>query len=254
MVISVASFLRDNPVVLDEENECTSSNEYDDCIENLLLPDSMQSREDIAAAAAIAAGQEVDEQKKYTFRSKRKRQRNRQVNNVVRYGTRLVKQVSQEESNDEDDCKEAALRLLDYSPRSVEDMNQRLVEKGYSQTVVDAVIQRLLELHLLDDVQYAQTVIRSCVSRMLGTRATRIELQRKHVDSAAIEQCIAIAQDEGVFTEAAWELGRKASYSTRKLEPHVRKRRFFASAARKGHDLGIINEVYESLFTNNEDE
>ncbi len=151
------------------------------------------------------------------------------------------------ESN-EDDCKEAALRLLDYAPRSVMDMRKRLKEKGYTEVDIDAVINRLLELHLLDDNQYAQMVIRSCAARMLGARATRIELQRKNVDPSAVSQCVTSAENSGVFTEAAWELGRKTAQRTKNLEPLVRRRRFFAAAARKGHDLSVINEVYAALF------
>lgn len=78
-----------------------------------------------------------------------------------------------------------------------------------------------------------------------------MELQRKNVDPAAISQNVASAQNSGVFTEAAWELGRKTASRTRNLEPLVRRRRFFAAAARKGHDLNVINEVYAALFESN---
>ncbi|RFT41536.1 transcriptional regulator [Bifidobacteriaceae bacterium NR003] len=128
------------------------------------------------------------------------------------------------------------------------DMRQRLKEKGYCEVVVDSVINRLIELHLLDDNQYAQMVIRSCVARLLGARATRMELHRKNVDPDAISKCVELAQNSGVFTEAAWELGRKTAQRTKNLEPLVRRRRFFAAAARKGHDLSVINEVYAALF------
>lgn len=264
MVISVTSFLRDHPIVLNEEEHSGSNddmrivhgrklskskviNAFNDCSSC----DSMQSDQDIAAAAAIAAGEEVTEGNKPRFHSKRKR---KYKNNVVVHGSRIVQQVSASKASDEEDCKEAALRLLDYAPRSVEDMRQRLKEKGYDEEVVNAVIQRLLELRFLDDNQYARAVIRSCVSRMLGARTTRMELQRKNVDSVAISSCIAEAQELGMFTEAAWELGRKTSQRTKNLDPLVRRRRFFAAAARKGHDLSIINEVYNALFTNSEEE
>lgn len=323
MVISVASFLREHPVVLTKEEDCESDNdiprtrkqllhktalrsikhrtnnisygtsavsynvddercdsdessssesitthEYDDrdensalfsnftCISDSDVPDisdisdSMQSSEDIAAATAIAAGEEVTDRKAVRFRFG---SRKKVKNNLVRHGSRIVQQVSAAQSTHEDDCKEAALRLLDYAPRSVMDMRQRLQEKGYSEVVVEAVIQRLLELHLLDDYQYAHTVIRSCIARMLGAKATRMELQHKKVDPAAIAQCMASAQESGVFNEAAWELGRKTAQRTKNLEPLVRRRRFFAAAARKGHDLNVITKVYENLF-NKDDE
>lgn len=204
-----------------------------------------QSSKDIAAAVAIAAGYEVDE---HSTNYARKRRKKRYDNKTVRCGSRIVQQVSQKQSVNEDDCREAALRLLDYAPRSIADVHQRLTEKGYADATVDSVVKRLCELRLLDDCQYAQLVIRSCVARMLGARATRLELQRKNVESSVISRSISQAQEEGVFEEAAWELGKKTVQRTRNLDATVRKRRFFAAAARKGHDLNVINEVYCTLF------
>lgn len=204
-----------------------------------------QSSKDIAAAVAIAAGYEVDE---HSTNYARKRRKKRYDNKTVRCGSRIVQQVSQKQSVNEDDCREAALRLLDYAPRSIADVHQRLTEKGYADATVDSVVKRLCELRLLDDCQYAQLVIRSCVARMLGARATRLELQRKNVESSVITSSISQAQEAGVFEEAAWELGKKTAQRTRNLDATVRKRRFFAAAARKGHDLNVINEVYCTLF------
>lgn len=204
-----------------------------------------QSSKDIAAAVAIAAGYEVDE---HSTNYARKRRKKRYDNKTVRCGSRIVQQVSQKQSVNEDDCREAALRLLDYAPRSIADVHQRLTEKGYADATVDSVVKRLCELRLLDDCQYAQLVIRSCVARMLGARATRLELQRKNVESSVISRSISQAQEAGVFEEAAWELGKKTVQRTRNLDATVRKRRFFAAAARKGHDLNVINEVYCTLF------
>ena len=88
-----------------------------------------QSSKDIAAAVAIAAGYEVDE---HSTNYARKRRKKRYDNKTVRCGSRIVQQVSQKQSVNEDDCREAALRLLDYAPRSIADVHQRLTEKGLS--------------------------------------------------------------------------------------------------------------------------
>lgn len=220
MPISVESFLRDHPV---ERVEGDDEN-------NSVKP---HTRKKISHKSVLLSAKNNTKNMPYVKNAK-------------------VSDLSDELCNSsEDDCREAALRLLDYAPRSVMDMRKRLKEKGYTEVAIDAVIRRLLELHLLDDNQYAQMVIRSCAVRLLGARATRMELQRKNVDPAAISQNIASAQNSGVFTEAAWELGRKTASRTRNLEPLVRRRRFFAAAARKGHDLNVINEVYAALFESN---
>ena len=220
MPISVENFLRDHPVERAEENDESNSV-------------VTHTRKKISHKSVLLSAKNNTKNMPYVKNAK-------------------VSDLSDELCNSsEDDCREAALRLLDYAPRSVMDMRKRLKEKGYTEVAVDAVIRRLLELHLLDDNQYAQMVIRSCAVRLLGARATRMELQRKNVDPAAISQNVASAQNSGVFTEAAWELGRKTASRTRNLEPLVRRRRFFAAAARKGHDLNVINEVYAALFESN---
>ena len=275
MVISVASFLRNHPVVLNEEE----SDESNDVTLNTRKRNRKRASHKSALLGAknytnnmpyvkstnacdlsdeICESDEPCRSDEYcesdepcrsdeTYRSVENRGSSDPYRSGKNSGSKVVK-------TNEDDCKEAALRLLDYAPRSVADMRQRLKEKGYDEEVVEAVIQRLLELRFLDDNQYAKAVIRSCVARMLGARATRMELQRKNVDSTAISSSVAEAQELGMFTEAAWELGRKTAQRTKNLEPLVRRRRFFASAARKGHDLSIINEVYNALFTNSEEE
>ncbi|MFU0591473.1 regulatory protein RecX [Gardnerella leopoldii] len=220
MPISVESFLRDHPVERTEEDDESNS----------VKP---HTRKKISHKSVLLSAKNNTKNMPYVKNTK-------------------VSDLSDELCNSsEDDCREAALRLLDYAPRSVMDMRKRLKEKGYTEVAIDAVIHRLLELHILDDNQYAQMVIRSCAVRLLGARATRMELQRKNVDPAAISQNVASAQNSGVFTEAAWELGRKTASRTRNLEPLVRRRRFFAAAARKGHDLNVINEVYAALFESN---
>lgn len=263
MVISVASFLRNHPVVLNEEESDESNNVTLNTRKRNAKRASNKSKllgaknytnnmpyvkstNACDLSDEICGSDEPYESSEYCG-SDEPYENDKPYESSENSGSKVVK-------TNEDDCKEAALRLLDYAPRSVADMRQRLKEKGYDEEVVNAVIQRLLELRFLDDNQYAKAVIRSCVARMLGARATRMELHRKNVDSAAISSCIAEAQELGMFTEAAWELGRKTAQRTKNLEPLVRRRRFFATAARKGHDLSIINEVYNTLFTNSEEE
>lgn len=163
-------------------------------------------------------------------------------------GRKPTKKVDAKKASDFDDCRESALRLLDYSARSSDDLKNRLINKGYKENIVESVIIRLEELHLVDDEQYARSVIRSCVSRLLGERATRVELQKKGVSSTVVCSTLQEAREDGVFEEAAWELGRKLSLKLKSLEDNVKRRRFFSAGARKGHDLSTLNEIYYALF------
>lgn len=157
-------------------------------------------------------------------------------------------------TDDNDTCREAALRLLDYADRSTGDMRTRLATKGYQDTVIEQVIARLVELGYLDDSRYAHLVIRSCVARGLGERACRMELLRKGIPSPVVSECLQEARMRGSFVEAAWQLGRSYLRRTQGLDQAVQKRRFFAAASRKGHELTTIYEVYDTLFHDEHDE
>lgn len=151
--------------------------------------------------------------------------------------------------NDFEACRESALRLLDSAPRSSGTMRERLLGKGYDPCAVEKVVERLVDVRLIDDEAYAYSAVRYCVSRMLGRRAAMMELGRKGVDRALAQRVCDEAETRGMFDEAAWELGRRTVRKTANLDPEVRKRRFWSAGGRKGHDPEILREVAQELFS-----
>jgi regulatory protein len=150
-------------------------------------------------------------------------------------------------------CQEAALTLLDASAKSSSALIKRLVDKGYDETVSQDVVAHLAQLHLVDDQEFAQGVVRSCVARMMGERGTMMELQRKGVETSLAKTVAAQARDQGLFEDAAWELGRSVAAKTKGLETQVRLRRFWSAGGRKGHDPSVLREVAQQLFSTSAD-
>ncbi len=151
-----------------------------------------------------------------------------------------------EDPRDGQACKEAALRLLDAAPRSSGGLRGKLAERGYADDVIGAVIDRLVELRLLDDEEYARSVVRACVNRMMGKRGAILEMTRKGVDDALARRIADEAAAEGVFDDAAWELGRHVANRTRGKDPQTAKRRFWSAGGRKGHDPAVLRD--EGVF------
>lgn len=149
---------------------------------------------------------------------------------------------------DFDACREAALRLLDAAPRASGALRDRLLGKGYEEDVVDGVIGRLIQVRLLDDREYAENAMRYCVGRMMGRRGAVAELTRKGVSRSLAEEVAGEADAEGVFEDAAWELGRKVARKTEGLDRQVRMRRFWSAGGRKGHDAETLRRVAAELF------
>lgn len=168
----------------------------------------------------------------------------------ARHAGRVVAGVSRtpDDPNDLDACKEAALRLLDAAPRPSGAMRERLVGKGYAPEVVDDVIARLIRVHLIDDEAYAQSAVRYCASRLMGYRGAVMELKRKGVNRQLAQHVCDEAESQGVFAEAAWELGRRTARKTAGLDVEVRKRRFWSAGGRKGHDPEVLREIAQELF------
>lgn len=153
-----------------------------------------------------------------------------------------------DDPHDEERCKEAALRLLDAAARSTGALRAKLAERGYADDVVAKVVDRLTELRLLDDEDYARSVVCSCAKRMMGMRGAVMEMTRKGVDRALAMRVAAEAADDGVFVDAAWALGRAVAARTRGNDAQVARRRFWGAGGRKGHDPQTLREVGDALF------
>ena len=168
----------------------------------------------------------------------------------ARHAGRVVAGVSRtpDDPNDLDACREAALRLLDAAPRPSGAMRERLVGKGYAPEVVGDVIARLSRVHLINDEAYAQSAVRYCASRLMGYRGAVMELKRKGVNRQLAQHVCDEAESQGVFAEAAWELGRRTARKTAGLDVEVRKRRFWSAGGRKGHDPEVLREIAQELF------
>lgn len=155
---------------------------------------------------------------------------------------------SVENPRDPDACREAALRLLDAAPRSSGELRGRLTDKGYAPETVDDVVLRLTKVKLLDDDAYAWMALRQCVSRMYGRRGAVARLEAKGVVRELAESVAQQADDQGMFAESAWELGRRVAARTEGLDTQVRKRRLWSAGGRKGHNPETLRRIARELF------
>jgi len=86
----------------------------------------------------------------------------------------------------------AAARFLEARPRGVTETRRRLRTAGYPDVLVDAAIERLTELGLLDDEAFARGWIESRDrARPRGERALRHELQVHGLDRALVDRALA---------------------------------------------------------------
>lgn len=163
---------------------------------------------------------------------------------------------------------DAAARLLEVRPRSIAEVRRRLRDAGYRAELVDAAIDRLAELGMLDDGAFARAWVESRDrARPRGERALRAELRGKGVAAGDVEAALAAreaaatgaaagahasagsvagARAETRISDgdaAARLLGRRGAALLR--EPDTRRRRMkaYALLARNGFDRDVCATV-----------
>ena len=89
--------------------------------------------------------------------------------------------------------KDRALRIINARAMSEREMYDRLVEKGESEQNAAAAVAWLLDLHFLNDADYAAAVARHCAAKGYGERRVRDEFYKRKIPrelwDAAMEEC-----------------------------------------------------------------
>ena len=151
-----------------------------------------------------------------------------------------------------------ALQQLNYAPRSRKELADKLKGKGVPEDISEQVLDRLTEVGLIDDLTYAQMLVRSKQnSRRLAKRALRVELTKK-----GISQDIATQVLDEVDPDDELEMARlivaKKMRSLGSADTATIQRRLSGLLARKGYasnvSMLVIREALAQRSLDNEAE
>lgn len=92
-------------------------------------------------------------------------------------------------------CKERALRLISLRPMSCKELFDKLRDKGEADENAAACVQWLLDLHYLDDRQYAGMLVRHCAAKGWGRQRIKNQLYRKGLDKELWDAALAELPD-----------------------------------------------------------
>ena len=139
-------------------------------------------------------------------------------------------------------ARERALRLLALRGRSRAELRKKLAEREFTKSVIDRVLENLVELGYLDDEAFAVNRARHlAVNRLYGNRRIEEQLREKGVSREATGAAIREVREEfpeleGIARSAARKL------QSRSIDGLSKKERL--SLARtlqgKGYHLGLI--------------
>jgi regulatory protein len=142
-------------------------------------------------------------------------------------------------------CYEAALRLLDYRPRSESELKERLRRRGFGEDNVATAIARLREQGLVDDLAFAQFWKENRQSFSPRSQwLTRHELKQKGVANEVIERVVADVDDEGSAYQAA--IARARSLPVTDYQSF--RRRLGEYLKRRGFGYGVINNTVKKVW------
>jgi len=146
-------------------------------------------------------------------------------------------------------CLNAAYRYLGYRPRSESEVRGRLRRRGFDDDCIGAVMAKLKEQGLVDDVAFAQFWKENRESfSPRSQRLTKLELRQKGVTADIIEQVVSDLDEEDSAYRAALNRTRHWPVSD---YPNFR-RRLAEYLRRRGFDYEVIVHTVERVWQERE--
>lgn len=128
------------------------------------------------------------------------------------------------------------------------ELGEKLLARDLDACIVEAELDRLERVGLIDDGALAETIVRTQRERKgLGRTALAQELRRRHVDPDAIEEALEQLDDAGEEARAL-ELAVRRAAQLRNLDHETAVRRLSGYLQRKGYSSGTVrNAVLAAL-------
>ena len=143
---------------------------------------------------------------------------------------------------------EKAINLLSYRQMSGKEMRTKLVQKGIGAEAAEAAVEKLYELRLLDDEQYAAAVVRHYTAKGYGATRLRAELSRRGIDRDYWEDALSAASgsDEKLMSYIRSHL--------RNPDDRDQKRKVSAALYRRGYSWDEIRSAISRFSSGSEDD
>jgi len=138
-----------------------------------------------------------------------------------------------------------AYRFLSYRPRSEAEMKDRLHRRGFEDSKIEIVINKLKEQNLLDDTAFAQFWKENRqMFRPRSQRLTRMELRKKGVADEIIDEVTEKLDD----MESAYQAALSKAQLLPKQEYEVFRRRLGDYLKRRGFGYAVINQTVKRIW------
>lgn len=139
-----------------------------------------------------------------------------------------------------------ALKVLNFRPRSVEELTEKLKTKGYADPVIGAVVEEFAKKGLLDDSKFSRLWVESrLAARPTGASILKKELKARGVDEKTAEKVLEASLKGRDEYETVKQLADDRMVHLKGLDKTTAKRRLFGFLKRRGFSTDIIFRVLE---------
>ena len=159
---------------------------------------------------------------------------------------RSEKPSQRAEGGTEAQAKDACLRLLTDRARSRSELETKLSGRGFEPEIITKVLDRLQEIGLIDDADFANQWVHSRHTYSgKGKRALAVELRLKGIDQDVASEALSQIDPEDERERAA-ELVRRKLKNKPVADRDKVTRRLVSMLARKGYSAGMSYEVVKA--------
>lgn len=150
-------------------------------------------------------------------------------------------------------AREAALNLLSFRARSVNELERRLKQKGYEEEIIGEVISGLERVDLLNDERFTSDFIKGrMAAKPTGKNKLFWELRQKGVPQETIDEALGEVDEDQEY-EAALRLAESKVDRSPNTDIHSEKRRLSGLLQRRGFNWDIVSRVLNRVFSDEED-
>jgi regulatory protein len=150
-------------------------------------------------------------------------------------------------------ARQYAIKLLSYRGRSEKELENRLREKGISETVIQKTLHYLRDSGLVNDVSLAETLKReACSTKMYSQYAAKRFLLRRGIPQDITYAVLNGGDNDDIVN--ARRLADKKLRTLRNYPAMTVKRRLYYLLARRGFSPEIIKKVCNEIQFQKEEE
>lgn len=141
---------------------------------------------------------------------------------------------------------QAAIHFLSYRPRTEQEIIRKLSDKGFTESVVTAVVERLKQSQMIGDERFAQVWVENRTAlRPRSHRLMVMELRQKGVSDETAQTALEDAPDDETLAYQAG-LARMNRYAS--LDFQEFRKKMSAYLGRKGFSYGVVSGVINRLW------